>query len=155
MNPTEIIITALVTGAAAALKPAAEQIVKDAYGLLRRTLIDKYQDINIEVLERDPSSENRQRVLEEDIRRTDAAEDTELLAAARQMLDVVGINDPQAARSVGFIIRRTDAQTLRITRIHAEQGGVGGVVDSSTIDEINIGEVSVGSRLGEDDRPKV
>jgi len=100
MDPVTLIVTALATGAAAALNETAGQAVRDAYLGLKRLLRGKLQgtagaDVVLERHERDPEAwgPGVRAILAE----ANAADDDELLSAARRLLELA---DPEGA-SVG------------------------------------------------------
>ncbi len=97
IDPVTIIVGALVAGAAAGLKPAAEQAVKDAYEGLKTLIKDRYQRVHVEVLENDPNNESRQEILQEDLANAGADKDQELLNQARALLEAVKEHDPATA----------------------------------------------------------
>jgi hypothetical protein len=66
MDPLTSLVTALVAGAATALKPTVEQAVKDSYAALKGFIQRKYAQVNLDQLETNPSSKSRRGVVEED-----------------------------------------------------------------------------------------
>lgn len=109
MDPISLVVTALVSGAAAALKPTAEQAVKDAYAGLKELVRRKWNRINVDVLERDPASTTRQDVLREDLEKAQAAADREVLEQAQQVIRAVRQHAPDAAASVGVTLETLHA----------------------------------------------
>jgi hypothetical protein len=65
MDPITIIVTALAAGAAAGLKPTAEQAIKDAYAGIKVLMLRKYETLSLEALEQKPDSETKQASLAE------------------------------------------------------------------------------------------
>jgi hypothetical protein len=62
MDPISLIISALVAGAAAGLKPTAEKAVREAYEGFKNFLVGRFgKKSNIESLEEKPQSAGRQR----------------------------------------------------------------------------------------------
>lgn len=99
MDPITIIVGALVAGVAAAAKPTAEQAVKDAYAGLKALIQRKFGERGdvaaaVEQVASKPESEPRQAVLKEELAEAGAAEDAEVLAAAKELLALLR---PQAA----------------------------------------------------------
>src|SRR5262249_16713222 len=73
MEPvTTSIVTALVAGAVAGLKPTVSQAVKDSYEGLKALIIRKYSHVSIDQLEAEPTSKARRAVVEEDLQKTEA-----------------------------------------------------------------------------------
>lgn len=122
MDPITIIVTALVAGAAAGLKPTAEQVVKDAYEGIKTLIKRKYARVSVDNLEGDPASEARKSVVREDLQKAGAAEDAELLVEARKVLDTVREYAPKAAAEVGVSIEDLEAGSLRVRDIVVESG---------------------------------
>lgn len=91
MDPITVIVTALVAGAAAALKATAEQAVKDAYAGFKRLILDRYGhngDVTQAVaqLESKPDSAGRKTTLQEELAATSADKDQEVLDRAVALL---------------------------------------------------------------------
>jgi hypothetical protein len=97
MDPLSLIVTALATGAGAALKDTAGQAVKDAYtalkGLLGRKVAAQSlaQDV-ISKHEQDP--EVWRKPLESELGKADVAGDPDIVQAARRLLELA---DPKGA----------------------------------------------------------
>jgi hypothetical protein len=101
MDPVSLIVTALITGAAAGLQPTATNIIKDAYAGLKALIKRKYERVSVEVLENDPADKARQDIVKKDLERTNAAKDEELLHQAQIVLAAIEKYAPEAAGSVG------------------------------------------------------
>ncbi|TFD49576.1 hypothetical protein E3T55_10880 [Cryobacterium frigoriphilum] len=123
MDPISLIVVALATGAAAALKPTAEAAIRDAYAGLKRLITDRYNQVDVSPVERNPSSQAKRRSLEEDLHETDAAADDALLQEAKELFDLVAKADPAAARGVGVDLEDIDAAFVDIDRVRS--GGIG------------------------------
>ena len=80
MDPISMIVMALVTGAAAALKPVTEQAIKDAYAGIKGLIQRKYGSVNVTMLEADPASKSRQDVIKQDLEKTNAKQDGQVRA---------------------------------------------------------------------------
>src|SRR5260221_5252154 len=102
MDPISIIVTALVTGAAAALKPTTEQVIKDAYAGIKGLIQRKFGHVDVGVLETDPASKARQAVVQEDLEKTGAGQDEELLSKAKTLLDAIQTHAPDIPTAVGL-----------------------------------------------------
>ncbi len=112
MDPISIILTALITGAAAALKPVTEQIVKDAYAGFKGLIQRKYGSVNVTMLESNPTSEARQAVVKEDLGKTDAGRDEELLREAYTLIDVIKTHASDVPKAMGIDIENFKATSL-------------------------------------------
>jgi hypothetical protein len=154
MDPVSVVVTALVAGAAAGLKPAAEQAVKDAYAGLKALIQRKWQQVSVGQLEANPTSEARQAVVKEDLAQANAADDRDLLTAADKVLDAVAQHAPEVARSIG--VRLEDIKSggsLRIRDVVAGDAGVD-VRKADVHGDIDISGVRAG-RTGDSRNPPV
>lgn len=120
MDPINIIDTALVTGAAAALKPVAEQAIKDGYDGLKGLIHRKYRHIDIAVLETDPTSKARQAVVKEDLAKSGAGLDEEVLCLAKALLDTIQAYASDVPQTVGLDLEDIKGASLTAERILAE-----------------------------------
>jgi hypothetical protein len=144
MDPITIILTALVTGAAAGLKPTAEQVVKDAYSGFKTFIKSKYTRVSVDNLEADPASEARKRVVREDLEKANAGNDAELLLQAKAVLDAVREHAPAAAREVGVDIADLKAQSLRVVNIIVQTGTGVSIRDTEVSGPVDVSDVRVG-----------
>lgn len=124
MDPVSSIVTALVTGAAAALKPTAENIIKDAYAGIKTIIQRRYGRVSVDMLESDPSSETRQSIIKQDLEKAGAAVDNELLTQAKALLDAVLRYDPGITAAVGVDLDDIKGASLKISDIVATGTGV-------------------------------
>lgn len=146
MDPISLIVTALASGAAAALKPTAENVVKDAYQGLKTIIRDRYTpaSTNVDSLEGRPDSTARKNVVAEDLRDAHAAEDEELLQTAQQVLKAVEAHDPAAAEAAAVDLKdiRTGA-SVNIEKIVA-RGTAVRIHGADVGKDINIRDVRSG-----------
>ena len=124
MDTTTIIVTALATGAANALRDTAEQTVKDAYASITRLLRRKYKQVDVAVLESDPTSTSLQAAVKAELGRTEAGADEELLLQAKAVLDAVWANAPESARAVGVSLEDIKGAAL----VSSQKAGATGAV---------------------------
>ncbi len=106
MDPSTLVVTAVVAGAAGGLTSVAKDVVKDAYAGLRRLIIDRYGDKGdvadaLDKVEANPESKGRQTVLEEELTTSGAAQDEELIKAAKALLAQA---DPEGTRQGAYAI---------------------------------------------------
>ncbi len=137
MDPLTIIVTAVVTGAASALKPTAGQAVKDAYAGLKRMILDKYGDAGdvtsaVESVETRPESEGRKATLGEELADAGADKDQEVLKAAQEVLkkaDPKGSQAGQYTHIVGDhnVVTNVQQQAGDNAIQIGQVGGAGGV----------------------------
>jgi hypothetical protein len=156
MDPISVIVAALAAGAAAGVKPTAEQAIKDAYEGLKGFIQRKWGQVNVAQLEANPASEARRTVVKEDLAQTDATKDRDLLALADTLLEAVSRHDPDAAKSVG--VRLEDIKSggaLRIRDVTAADGRVDVDIRNADVhDDIDISGIRVG-REGDPAHPTV
>ncbi|GGL05784.1 hypothetical protein [Nocardia jinanensis] len=132
MEPVTMAVAAVAAGAAAGLTGAAEQAVTDAYQAVKRLIGGRYQSVDVEIVERQPESNNRRAVLAEELEQAGAGDDEELLVAARRVLVAVHRHAPQAAAVVGVRLQEVRAGELTITDITSTGSGV--VAEGMSVD---------------------
>jgi parallel beta-helix repeat protein len=143
MDPISIIVTALATGAAAGLKPTAEKAIKDAYDGIKSLIRRKYSHVSVDALEHDPASQGRQIVMKEDLAKTAAGGDAELLQQAKAVLDAIQKYAPQAAEVVGVRLEDIKGASLKIADIISTGQGVG-ITGAVILGDIEIKGVRAG-----------
>jgi hypothetical protein len=126
-NAVNVVVSALSAGAAAGLKSTASKVVADAYVGLKKMIGDRYQHVDVTLVETAPESAARRAVIAEDLTKAGASADAELIAAARQVLELVAEHDPQVAAVIGIDIDGLRAANVRLTDIAAEGSGAVGV----------------------------
>jgi hypothetical protein len=104
MDPLSLLFTAVVSGAAAALKPTAEKAVVDGYEALKALIKRKWAHVDVAVLERDPASEPRQQILKQDLEAAGGIDDRDLLEQAKALLKAIANHDPDAAQAANIDI---------------------------------------------------
>jgi hypothetical protein len=145
MDPVTLIVTALAAGAAAGLKPTAEQAVKDAYAGLKAFIQSKYPSLSLEPLENKPESEVKRASTAEDFADAGANEDNELLDRAQALLEVVKQHDRPAAEAIGVDLEEVEAEYLKIQKVRSAGTGVK-VRKSKFSRGIDVREVDAGVR---------
>jgi len=141
MEPISLLLTAIVSGAAAALEPTAGKAVKDAYEGLKHLIKKKWGGISLETVEQNPKSEPRREVLKEDLENAKAAHDEEVLAKAQELIRAVKEHAPQAAQAAGITIAELDAAgSVNIKGLVATGGHVA-VTKIKSGQDINIDNV--------------
>jgi hypothetical protein len=144
MDPISIIVAALAAGAAAGLKPAAEQAVKDAYAGIKALIQRKYGGVDLSSLEKKPESETKRASVAEDLIDAGAAQDAELLERAKALLDAVAQHDLSVARAIGVDLEKVRAAALKIQEVTSEGTGVR-VREGEFTGDIDIGTVQAGN----------
>jgi hypothetical protein len=145
MEPISMIVTAIALGAAAGLKPTVQQAVQDAYAGLKAYLKRRYQQVSVDQLEADPKSAPRRSMVEEDLQKADASKDAELLGKAKQVIDAVRQQAPEAAAAIGVELEDIEGASLTIERILATGAGVR-VKKAKVTGDIAIRDVKAGKK---------
>lgn len=122
MDPVTLIVGALAAGAATGLTDATAQAIKDCYGALKSLIARKYPDVSTSGVERKPQSERQRGALDEELREEGAAQDEELVAAARVLLDAIKDAESQTAETVGIDLSKIWADSIDIEDINAKGG---------------------------------
>lgn len=109
MDPVTGIVTALAAGAAAGLKPTAEQVIKDAYQALKNIIKAKFPKVDVSQVELKPSSKTKRAAVAEDLNEAGAAHDGDVILAAQHLSKVLEQSDPQLVESVGINLEQLHA----------------------------------------------
>jgi len=146
MDPLTTIVTALTAGAAS----VATAAVKDLYSGLKNLIVHRYGPVDVDVLESDPASASRQQVVREDLEKTAAVRDREVLERAQKLLELVERSNPDAALAVGVSLERLRAARLTVEEVLAEGGGATGVemTDVDVAGEVSIRNVQARTSPG-------
>ena len=147
MDPVSMIVTALAAGASAALKPTAEQAVKDAYAALKKVITSRFAGVSLEMLERKPESETQRSSVREVLAEADAGSDPEVIRTAVEVVEVVKRHAPEDARAIGLNIGEIAEGLVHLKEVIATQGAsgtnIGANVDrvagSLTVDRVTAG----------------
>ncbi|MGW1887392.1 hypothetical protein [Streptomyces sp. NPDC001970] len=145
MDPVTVIVSAIALGAVAGVQESAAGAVRDAYQGLKRLISERYGSaVDVIPVERRPESEAKRASLEEDLTAAGAAEDAELLDAARHLIEQVKNHQSTAAPAVGIDLERIEAAALSIDTIEASGTGVrvrqGKFTGDVTIANVRAGE---------------
>ena len=127
MDPTiGLIVTAIATGAAAALKPTAEQAIKDAYAALKGLVQRKYGKVDVTPLEEKPGSAAKRDSLAEDLVGAGANADEELRQHAERLIELIEKSAPATPAAVGIDLEKVKAAYLKVDRIKSDGTGLRG-----------------------------
>src|SRR3954447_13553189 len=125
MEPISAIAISLALGAGAtAGKEVVSVLVKDAYGKLRELVRSRYPKVSVDHLEQAPESKARREGVEEDLTAANAGQDTEVVAAARKLMELIQQHAPGAAAAIGVDLKDVAAANLRLADIAASGTGV-------------------------------
>lgn len=120
MEPVTIMVAALAAGAAAALKSAAEQAIKDAYAGFKALIQRKYGIASVDALEQKPDSEAKRASVKEDLTDAGANDDQELLDQAKALLDAVRAHDRETAAKININLDEIEAAYFKLKNAVAE-----------------------------------
>jgi hypothetical protein len=120
MDPISVIVTALASGAAAALKPATERVITDAYNGIKAFIVGKYRGVEIATLEQQPASAARKALVKEGLEAAKADTDEELLSRAQALIDAILKHAPSAVEAAGLRIEDVEAESVFLRRILAD-----------------------------------
>jgi hypothetical protein len=145
MEPLTMIVSALAAGAAAALKPTAEQVIKDVYAGVKALIQRKYAKVDLTPIERRPESEAKRKSVQEDLTEVGADKDPELLKQVTMLIEVLEKNPPAAtaAAAIGIDLKEVKAASLRIKKVISDGTAIR-VEKSEFGGDIDIGEVLAG-----------
>lgn len=143
MDPITLIVLALAAGAAAGLKPTAEQAIKDAYAGVKVLIQRKYSKVDLTQLERKPESESKRESVREDLDEGGAGKDQELLDKVETLLEVLEKQAPQVIKAIGIDVEGTKAEFLKARKVVSEGTGVK-VKNSEFKGGIDLDEVHAG-----------
>jgi hypothetical protein len=147
MDPIMSIVMALAAGAAAALQPVAEQVIKNGYAGLKALITRKYAQVQIDQLEANPSSKSRRGVVEEDLKAARAETDAEVLRKAQELLEAIQRQAPEAATAIGVDLKDIEGAALAIRRVTASGTGVK-VAGAKLSGDLTIEDVHAGGSGG-------
>src|SRR3712207_3079083 len=121
MDPVTVIETALAAGAGAGLKATATEAVKDTYAGLKALVLRRVKDQpagEVAVVEHENDPETWAAPLAKTLTAAGADQDTELVAAAQRLLQLL---DPDGTRAGTYNITATGDRSVAANVIH---GGV-------------------------------
>ncbi len=124
MDPVSAIVAALAAGATAALKDSATDAIKSAYDGLKGLVRARFAAVNVEPHEARPDSEPRRAMVAEDLAEAGAAEDAELLAAAKALLDHIAAQGAEGAAAIGVDLKEVEAANLVIEGVISSGHGI-------------------------------
>ena len=103
MDPISLIVAAVAAGASAALKDTASDAIKEAYGGLK-SLLRRKLGAHAEVQAALDAPEVDEKLLEQELAKTDIAKDEEVVTAAQELMAKV---DPEGARAGKYVVTVT------------------------------------------------
>jgi hypothetical protein len=125
MEPISAIVLSIALGAGSiAGKEVVSAVAKDAYGALKNLIKGRYPKVSLDQLEEAPGSKSRRAVVEEDLTAAGAGTDTELLALAHKLTELIQQQVPDAAAAIGVDLKEVEAANLRLADIAASGTGV-------------------------------
>ena len=147
MDPLTSIVTALAAGAAAGLNSTVAQAVKDGYAALKARIRRKYAAVDIDLLEQNPASDEQRTVVKEELLKTGAATDVELLRTAKALLDAIQSQAVDGSGPIGVDLKEIKAASLTIDDIMAAGTGVK-IEGAEVAGDVTIRQVRAGGQRG-------
>lgn len=123
MDPVTLIVSALAAGAATALKETVGTAITDAYSALKGLLRRKYEDVNIDAVERKPDSTVQRDAVAENLAEAGGGEDQELLELARQLVAAIREHEPAIEAPAGVVLKDVEAAFIRAEDIKSTGTG--------------------------------
>ena len=145
MDPATLIVSALALGASAGVKYIAETGLKDFYDTLKNLIRQKYPDVFIDRLEKNPSSEKQRQAVEEDIQNSGAGKDKDVVIAAQNLIEKLNEISPESLQVYGVNLEDVRATSVLIEDITSSGTGVQ-IKKSDFQGDINIKKVNSGER---------
>lgn len=109
METNSIIVRALAASAAAAFRPhnlitKEEKAMDKSYVAFKQMLRQRYPQVDVDILDIAPGSEERRQLLEGQLVSSGANDDAQLAQLAQSLLNEVIEHEPQAAMGVGLVM---------------------------------------------------
>jgi hypothetical protein len=146
MDLTTMLVDAVALGAMTGLKETTSLAVKDAYKAFKGLLSGRYAEVSASGVESKPDSPAQRIALRELLGEAGAGEDTELLAAAKQLLEAIKADAPDAAEAIGVDLSAIEAVNINIENIIARKGSIGiRAKDISATGDVTIRGVDAGA----------
>ena len=120
--------------------------VKDTYKAFKSLLSGRYADVSTSGVESKPESPTQRDALKELLIARGAGDDAELLVAAKELLEAVKADAPEAAETIGVDLSRIEAVNVNIEDIIARKGSVGvRASDITASGDVNIRGIDAGA----------
>lgn len=141
MEPISIIVSALALGAAAGLKASSEQAFKDSYAVIKSLIMNKYLKSKtheipfsrLSILEGDPASQDRQKVVADDLKQLEVDKDTEIINKALDLINLIQERAPEIGADTGIKLENITGKTITIKDVKAPDSDI--VLTRSHIDD--------------------
>jgi hypothetical protein len=91
---------------------------------LKDLVRSRYPKVSVDQLEQAPESKGRRSVVEEDLTKSGASQDAELLTAAHKLTELIQQQAPAVANAIGVDLKDVAAANLRLGNIIASGPGV-------------------------------
>ncbi|MEW5802359.1 MAG: hypothetical protein AB1847_09680 [bacterium] len=146
MDPITIISTALISGAAAGLKPTAEKAVRDAYNALKAYLTSKWRTFDVAAIE---SSKNKleDETIKDKMRALNMHNDSSLVRLSYEMINLIEKHDISIAKEISIRLGDISAQkNISLTGLSSQDGPVKIDIDKAVAGEnFTISDVQAGN----------
>ncbi|MEJ7744404.1 MAG: hypothetical protein WKF73_18800 [Nocardioidaceae bacterium] len=123
VDPLTVLVSALALGAAAGLKQTASTAVADAYSSLKRLLLRRHPEIDLDDLEQESLSNEQRDDLEQQLVRANIDVDAELSEAIGAVLQSRDAEISSAAEVLAIDLSDVRAAALRISDVVAGRWG--------------------------------
>ena len=124
VDPLTVLVSALALGAAAGLKQTASTAVADAYSSLKRLLLRRHPEIDLDNLEQESLSNEQRDDLEQQLVRANIDVDAELSEAIGAVLQSRVAEISSAAEVLAIDLSDVRAAALRVSDVIAEGGAI-------------------------------
>jgi hypothetical protein len=141
VDPVQMLVDALASGAAAAAKDTVVKAVSDAYNALKSLLTGKYPGVSTAGVDNKPGSATQKSALHEILTDAGAGADADLLSAAKALLEAIDAHDPGVAQAVGVDLSRIHAGDIDIEGIKASGHSTGVKASDVTAQSMSIRDV--------------
>jgi len=115
------VTAAIALGASAGLASTTSQAVRDAYNALKALISERFPRVDLGPIQELPNSKSKQAALAEDVDRSGAASDADIVRQAFAVLAAVAREAPQVAARIGVDLEHVKAEFVNIQRV---DGGV-------------------------------
>lgn len=143
MNLTDNLVAILIAGIKATQSPAANPLVTAAYTQVKSLLRDRYPTVDLQAVERRPTSQPKQQSLAEDLAELGAATDPHFLAVLSLLAQLL-LEDKSVSTSIGVDLAIIQATALKIREVQSTGAGVR-IHNAVLVENVEIAGVQAGA----------
>jgi|SRR5215471_7816291 len=137
MEPASAIAISLALGAAMIARSETIPTIKNAYVTLTELIRRRYAHAPVADLEQNPRSQGHRLIVAERLEASGVAEDTEVLAAARKLMEAIQTYAPGVAQNIGLDLGDILAASVRLSDATGSGTGVR-VRDVRIMGDVNV-----------------